>query len=649
MSQGKEIKYEEKIPHGNDAKSTEGDVTDRLKAGPFLWGAATSSYQVEGGITNNDWDFFTRSEKVRDRIVKLTSVAAAASNSDKDNKKNKSNEQSSSPEKATKQNHQSSGYQPQWQLEQLAKQRSNQDIIRLQPAGVAVNAWDSKYYEQDFDNAVRLGLNALRISLEWSRIQPEENKWDNDSIEHYRNMINSMRSRGLTPIITLNHFTLPLWVSTPPMEFSRNLLANAILPPKMKHLPLVDPIAADPYWKSLKGWESHRTVDAFIKYVSKMVNEFKDIVDYWITLSEPVASVVGIGYIAGIWPPGFVLDGGRAKIALHNLIEAHVQAYDKITAIDNIDSDGDGISKRVGFSHSMVAVSPGEPTKFFGRKIVDNTDSAKNFSYFINDYFLNAVVFGEEDLNYLNKLKRQKEQSKDFIIHDEWKDKLDFVGVNYYRKVYVNYSNILALSSARFFGGMLINNLKGHDKHQTHGLLSDLGWEVYPEGLYDTIMQIKTRWNKPVMVTENGIAEKLDKYRAPYIVAHIEQVKRAIDNGAKVLGYIYWSLMDNYEWQEGYRPEGRFGLYYVDRNHIIIDDEYDSSNNKPLNSNNNKNDNDNDNMNYLGRTIKEGAKALQFIIGETHGTAITDIAISKAKSIFGTFTPDGTDLIYPSS
>lgn len=206
MSQGKEIKYEEKIPFENDAKSTEGDVTDRMKAGPFLWGAATSSYQVEGGITNNDWDFFTRSEKVRDRIVKLTSVAAAASNSDKDNKKNKANEQNSSPENATKQNHKSLGYQPQWQLEQLAKQRSNADIIRLQPAGIAVKTWDSKYYEQDFDNAVRLGLNALRISLEWSRIQPEENKWDNDSIEHYRNMINSLRSRGLTPIITLNHF-----------------------------------------------------------------------------------------------------------------------------------------------------------------------------------------------------------------------------------------------------------------------------------------------------------------------------------------------------------------------------------------------------------------------------------------------------------
>ena len=158
MSRGKEIKYEEKIPHGNDAKSTEGVVIDRMKEGPFLWGAATSSYQVEGGITNNDWDFFTRSEKVRDRIVKLTSVAAAASNSDKDNKKNKANEQSSSPENATKQNHKSLGYQPQWQLEQLAKQRSNADIIRLQPAGIAVKTWDSKYYEQDFDNAVEVGF-----------------------------------------------------------------------------------------------------------------------------------------------------------------------------------------------------------------------------------------------------------------------------------------------------------------------------------------------------------------------------------------------------------------------------------------------------------------------------------------------------------
>lgn len=99
MSQGNEIKHEEK-----------GGATDRMKEGPFLWGAATSSYQVEGGITNNDWDFFTRSEKVRDRIVKLTSVAAAASNSDKDNTENKGNEQSSSPEKASEQNHQSSGY-----------------------------------------------------------------------------------------------------------------------------------------------------------------------------------------------------------------------------------------------------------------------------------------------------------------------------------------------------------------------------------------------------------------------------------------------------------------------------------------------------------------------------------------------------------
>jgi beta-glucosidase len=394
-----------------------------------------------------------------------------------------------------------------------------------------------------------------------------------------------------------------------------------------------------------------------LEYVTKIVNEFKDIVDYWITISEPVASVVDVGYIAGIWPPGFVLDGGRAKTALHNLIEAHVKAYDKISIIDDVDADGDGISKRVGLAHAMVAVTSAQPTKFFGIKITDNTDSAQNFSYFMNDYFLNAVILGEEDLNYLNKLERRKEQSKDFIIHDEWKNKLDFVGINYYRRVYVNYSNILAMSSARFFGGMMMNNLTGHDKRQPHGLLNDLGWEIYPEGLYDTIMQVKTRWNKPVMITENGIAEKLDKYRAPYIVAHIEQVKRAMDNGADVLGYIYWSLMDNYEWQENYRPEARFGLYYVDRNGSVVDDDVDdehgsSSIDKPLNGdNNNANKNkDNSSTSYLGRTLKEGAKALQFIIKESQGSAaITDSAISKAKSMFGTFTPNGTKLCHPSS
>ena len=159
-----------------------------------------------------------------------------------------------------------------------------------------------------------------------------------------------MREKGLTPIVTLNHLTLPIWVSTPPSRFKKKLWQK-ILPSPLKYLPLAEPVPSDPYWNSLRGWENEATVRHFIQYISKVVSELKHEVDYWITLGEPVASVVGGGYLSGVFPPGFFLDGNRTKKALHNLIEAHVQAYDKITEIDNVDIDGDGCPKHVGLAH----------------------------------------------------------------------------------------------------------------------------------------------------------------------------------------------------------------------------------------------------------------------------------------------------------
>jgi hypothetical protein len=167
-------------------------------------------------------------------------------------------------------------------------------------------------------------------------------------------------------------------VLTPPSKFTKKI-GQGILPSPLRDLPLSDPPASDPYWKSLRGWESKETVKEFIKYVTKVVEELKDQVDYWVTIGEPVASVIGAGYIAGLWPPGFLLDGNRAKNVLHNLIEAHVQAYDKISSLDDIDADGDGKSKMVGFSHAMVAVSPATPNKLLRTTINNNEEAAKNF------------------------------------------------------------------------------------------------------------------------------------------------------------------------------------------------------------------------------------------------------------------------------
>jgi beta-glucosidase/6-phospho-beta-glucosidase/beta-galactosidase len=431
-----------------------------------------------------------------------------------------------------------------------------------------------------------------------------------------------MRSRGLTPVISLSHATLPLWVLTPPSNFTKRIGQN-LLPPPLKHIPLGDPQSSDSYWKSLRGWENNEAVEEFSKYVERIVLELKDQVDYWITIGEPVASTIGGGYIAGLWPPGFFLDGDRARIVLHNLIEAHVQAYDKITCLDDVDADGDGLPNRVGFSHLMTEVIPTQSSKILGMTTKDNTEAAKNFAYFVNDYFINAVINGEEDLNYLNTLQRKNKDSDAFIIHKNWKNKADFIGLDYYRRVYVYHSNIVSLSSARFVGGAPINDLNV-EANQPHGILNDLGWEIYPKGLYNLIMQIKTRWSKPVLITENGIADKSDRYRAPFIVAHLHEIKQAIDDGANVIGYLHWSFVDNYEWLDSYRPEGKFGLFSIDRS--IRDKQSD-----------------------LTRQKTKGAEALELIIKESLSQnkdgVVTDSAIAAAERKFGKFAADGSYMI----
>ena len=223
-------------------------------------------------------------------------------------------------------------------------------------------------------------------------------------------MIRTMRIKGLTPAITLNHITLPRWVLTPPSNFTKRIAQN-LLPRPLNDIPLRDPPSSDPYWKSLKGWENNETVREFIKYVERMVLELKDQVDYWITIGEPVASIIRGGYIAGLWPPGFFLDGDRAKMVLHNLIEAHVHAYDKIKACDDIDIDGDGLSSMVGFSHLIMEVIPAKSRKILDISTKGNTKASRNFAYFINEYFVNAIINGEEDLNYLDTLQRKNKDS----------------------------------------------------------------------------------------------------------------------------------------------------------------------------------------------------------------------------------------------
>jgi beta-glucosidase len=106
--------------------------------------------------------------------------------------------------------------------------------------------------------------------------------------------------------------------------------------------------------------------------------------------------------------------------------------------------------------------------------------------------------------------------------------------------VYVYHSNILAFTYARFVGGAIVNDQRGNE--QPHSTLSDLGWEIYPAGIYNMIIRIISKWNKPIFVTENGIADKDDKYRAPYIIAHIQQLKKTMNESKshRIFSLVYY-------------------------------------------------------------------------------------------------------------
>ncbi|MFA4842432.1 MAG: glycoside hydrolase family 1 protein, partial [Candidatus Omnitrophota bacterium] len=214
----------------------------------FLWGAATSAYQVEGDNINCDW----------------------------------------------------------WQWEKTAgKEHSGKACLHYE------------FYRLDFDLSKELGHNCHRLSIEWSRIEPQEGKFSEDEIRHYQDVISSLKERGLEPIVTLHHFTNPLW-------FAR-----------------------------LGGWENPKSAAYFLRFVEKILPAVADKVKFWVTINEPMVYIYH-SYLLGLWPPqekSYL----RAWKVLNNLILAHIKAYRLIHKIYK----GIGIPKPcISIAQNMQAFLP---------------------------------------------------------------------------------------------------------------------------------------------------------------------------------------------------------------------------------------------------------------------------------------------------
>jgi beta-glucosidase len=288
-----------------------------------------------------------------------------------------------------------------------------------------------------------------------------------------------------------------------------------------------------PPWVAARGgWDWEGAPAALAAFARRAGAAFGDLVDWWITLNEPNVYVAK-GYLAGQWPPG-AKDPARAVRALAAFERAHGLMTEALRAADTKDADGDGHATRVGIAHNVRVFDPRSSWSPVDRYAARTADD------FFNQQFLDAVASGR----LRAKLPRSLEIDEPFPA---LAGSFDFLGLNYYTR---------ELTVGHLFG----------DKHYEPTVApgrptSDMGWEIYPEGLYRLLMRYaKSGW--PLFVTENGVADARGDRRPDFLRAHVYAMDRARADGADVIGYLHWSLIDNFEWSYGY--EGRFGLFSVD-------------------------------------------------------------------------------------
>ncbi len=316
----------------------------------FLWGTATAAHQVEGNNRENNW----------------------------------------------------------WAWEQEPGR-----ILKGHRSGLACDWWGGRWRE-DFDRAREDGQNAHRLSVEWSRVQPRPERWDEDALDHYREMIRGLHERGMTPMVTLHHFTDPLWVG------------------------------------ELGGWENPDIVPLFAIYVAKVVEALKEYVTLWCTVNEPNVLAYS-AYLAGLFPPGKKSLAATFRV-LENLARAHVAAYHEIHRVQREARAGMAVHYR-----SLIPARGWNPLDRWAAGIQ---------AHLFNDFFPNAALYGW--LGFPGYRRRLPEARKT----------QDFLGINYYTEERVSFSPTAAaeMFGRRSFPPEAPQSETNFIAHVPDGLFRALSW-----------------------------------------------------------------------------------------------------------------------------------------------------------------------------
>jgi beta-glucosidase len=350
--------------------------------------------------------------------------------------------------------------------------------------------------ESDFALAEQMENNALRLSLEWSRIEPEEGHWDSAVIDRYRALLHNLHDRHIKPLITLHHFTDPLWFA------------------------------------DRGGFSDSANIQFFVRFVRYIIAQFQDLCNFWITFNEPNA-YASLGHLIGTFPPG-EHDLRRALLVMHNLMQAHIEAF---YAISELQPDS-----QIGYCLHYRLFDPANP--LWPPDVFAATLQEKSFNW--------SVLQGAETGNFsfpLNFVMKPLARAA---------GTRDYHGVNYYTREMIHFD---PMKPGELFSRRSASQNAVLNDHGSQGIFG----EIYPQGLYRVLKSVykQTRGNKPLYITENGFCDAKDDRRPRAILEHLAMVHRAITEGIPVRGYLHWTLVDNFEWAEGW--SARFGLIELDQ------------------------------------------------------------------------------------
>ena len=368
-------------------------------------------------------------------------------------------------------------------------------------------------WPEDVRLMAELGLTGYRFSVAWPRIQPDGTGPANPAgIAFYDRLIDALLERGISPMLTLFHWDLPQ--------------------------PLQD----------AGGWLNRDTTARFAEYADILARHFADRVEYWMPVNEPNV-VTFFGHVVGMHAPGSQLGWGAVPVA-HHLLLGHGRAVQALRAHG---------ARRVGAANNH---SPA----WAASDSAADTEAAAGFDDLWNRLFAEPMLLGSYPQRYADRLAGYAEDLPTI------RQPLDFYGLNYYNPIRIAAGGSEPVPDSP-------SNWLGFQRLPITGYpLTDFDWPVIPAGLHEVLTQLAERYPglPPVIITENGCSyldppgpdgRVPDQRRISYLDGHLRALRQAMTDGIQVAGYCCWSILDNFEWAEGYRQ--RFGLVHVDYQSLV--------------------------------------------------------------------------------